>query len=218
MAVITDYGSLQTAVADYLNREDLVSNIPQFIQFAENRIYRELRTPGNEKFVTYRATEYDNSASIQLPIDYLEAKLVIWDDRALERKSDQYFTRRDPNRASATPLRFSRIGGFLFFDPPGDTNADVDLYYYFVNNLSDDTPTTNMLTVAPELFLYGALLEAIPFLKNDERIPVWQGLYEKAFADVMAQAWDAEYAGSTVTVNNIYSDSHLRLFRGEPTI
>jgi hypothetical protein len=53
--------------------------------------------------------------------------------------------------------------------------------YYELPALLDDTQQTNWLTdYAPNLLLYGALLEATPFLKNDERITTWQGFYQSA--------------------------------------
>jgi hypothetical protein len=53
--------------------------------------------------------------------------------------------------------------------------------YYELPALLDDTQQTNWLTdYAPNLLLYGALLEATPFLKNDERLPTWQGFYQAA--------------------------------------
>ena len=43
---------------------------------------------------------------------------------------------------------------------------------------SDSTNQTNWFTIyAPQALLYGSLLQAMPFLKNDERIPMWQQQY-----------------------------------------
>jgi hypothetical protein len=54
--------------------------------------------------------------------------------------------------------------------------------------LLDDTNQSNWLTeYAPQLLLYASLLEATPFLKNDERIGVWQQMYDRA-----AQALNGE--------------------------
>ena len=47
----------------------------------------------------------------------------------------------------------------------------------------DEGVQTNWITeYAPQLLLYGTLVEATPFLKNDERIPVWQSMYDRAAA------------------------------------
>jgi len=47
------YGELKTAVADWLDREDLVAQIPDFIRLTEAEIYRDLRCQDNEFKVTY---------------------------------------------------------------------------------------------------------------------------------------------------------------------
>jgi hypothetical protein len=54
------------------------------------------------------------------------------------------------------------------------------------------------------LYLYGALLEAEPFLKFPENIPMWQTKYDELFAELMDHAWEAEYAGGTVSVTSAY--------------
>ena len=54
--------------------------------------------------------------------------------------------------------------------------ADVDLlltYYAKIPALSDTITTNWLLTKSPDLYLYSALLEATPYLKNDERLQVW---------------------------------------------
>jgi len=44
----------------------------------------------------------------------------------------------------------------------------------------DSSNQSNWFTqYAPQALLYGSLLQAMPFLKNDERIPMWQAQYDK---------------------------------------
>jgi len=56
-----------------------------------------------------------------------------------------------------------------------------EILYYELPPLLDDAVQTNWLTdYAPQLLLYGTLLEATSFLKNDERLPTWQVQYDRA--------------------------------------
>jgi hypothetical protein len=67
--------------------------------------------------------------------------------------------------------------------PTPDAEYPFEILYYELPPLLDDTIQTNWLTeYAPQLILYGTLLEATPFLKNDERIGTWQQFYDRAAA------------------------------------
>ena len=66
---ITNYTNLQTAIADFLNRDDLTSVIPTFIQLAEAQFSRELRHWRQQRRVTTTVDQkYEN-----LPSDFIEA-------------------------------------------------------------------------------------------------------------------------------------------------
>ena len=65
--------------------------------------------------------------------------------------------------------------------PTPDAAYPFEVLVYQLIPLLDDANQSNWLTeYAPQLILYGALLEATPFLKNDERIQVWQSMYDRA--------------------------------------
>jgi hypothetical protein len=54
------------------------------------------------------------------------------------------------------------------------------LYYEQTRFLGDDFQTNWVTEYIPDLLLYASLLEATPFLKNDERIQTWQAMYDRA--------------------------------------
>jgi hypothetical protein len=63
-----------------------------------------------------------------------------------------------------------------------------EVMYYQQPPLLDDVTQTNWLTeYAPNALLYRALVEATPFLKNDERIAVWQNLYQAEMQALQAE-------------------------------
>lgn len=65
--------------------------------------------------------------------------------------------------------------------PTPNATYQAEILYYQLPELLDSAHQTNWLTeYAPNLLLYGALLEATPFLKNDERITTWQNFYQSA--------------------------------------
>lgn len=201
---ISTYAELQAAVRDWLNREDpsVVSRTIDFITFAENRIFRQLRSRFNETQVTYSAQTFDNTQKIALPADFKEVKLITYDDRALQRRSEQWVLSQDPLAASGIPLYFYRVGAELFFWRIAAENSDVTMIYYQKQTLTDQA-TPLVFTQFPELYLFGALLEAKPYLKatDSNDIALWQTKYDQTFNDIMDDSWEAEYAGSTVAVS-----------------
>jgi hypothetical protein len=61
------------------------------------------------------------------------------------------------------------------------------VYYERVQPL-DSTNQTNWFTIyAPQALLYGSLLQAMPFLKNDERLPMWQAQYQQIVSTLKAE-------------------------------
>jgi len=68
------------------------------------------------------------------------------------------------------------------------------------------TVTSNWLTTnAPDVLLYGALLEAEPFIKNDERIRLWLSAYEGAVKKIQDADARDRHSGSAMRIRNIYS-------------
>ena len=61
------------------------------------------------------------------------------------------------------------------------------MYYELPPLLGDDNATNWLTDYAPNALLYRSLVEATPFLKNDERMATWQQLYQAEM-----QSLDAE--------------------------
>jgi len=66
---------------------------------------------------------------------------------------------------------------WLVSPTPADDYAYEVLYYERVQPLDSSNQTNWYTQNAPQALLYGTLLQAMPFLKNDERIPMWQAQY-----------------------------------------
>ena len=215
----TNYQDLQDAVASWLNREDAstLARIPDFIVFGENRIFRELRSRENEVTLTYLASAGDNTEGVILPADYKETKIVSYDERKLDRKSDQWLKSRDPTAAAGQPLYFARIGNQLKWWRKSDANSDVELIYYNQQAHISASTIPALYFTAPELYLFGALLEAKPWLRatKEDDILRWQGKYDEVIGELQLETDVDEYSGSTVDVSNIYEDTTIRTTDGK---
>ena len=214
--MITDYGTLKTAITDWLVRDAEGLPVADLIGFAERKIYRGfypgtdggfvkgLRTPLNERIATWTA---NSSASIKIPADYLEAKMFTCNDRPLERLDGAQVLGRQADSLIAEPTAFGRVGAEFYLDPPPDGAYEFNLVYYadLSGGLSDDEDTNELLRVAPDIYLYGALREAEPYLKNDARVATWTALFVSGLEALNQQAFDAELSGSPLTVQSPYA-------------
>lgn len=208
----SNYADLVSGVESWIDREeddDVVARIPDFIVFGENRIFRTLRSRFNEEEEIYTT---NTSQGITLPDDFKEVKLLLWDGRALVRKSDQWFYQKDPTtQAQETPKYYARtLNNQIEFWGPPDNDAEVRLLYYNQQRRIDDNFTPALYTQYPELYLFGALLEALPFLENTADAAMWAARYQEVFDSLQSDSDDAEYAGSTVEVSSPYPDGEPR--------
>ena len=62
--------------------------------------------------------------------------------------------------------------------------------------LSDSNTTNDMLTHHPDAYLYGALVEAEPYLQNDKRIQTWSGFYDRAKQDIITSNERDRHSGT----------------------
>ena len=197
---LANYDGLKASVANWLNRTDLATEIPDFIELAENRIFHDVRVPTNEKTVVLTISS-DGYATI--PSDFLEVKDVFFNYEPLQRVSlTDLYAYVD---AAGTPTCFAReTYRFKFFPKPTIIASDEMrmIYYSDVGRLSSSATTNVMLSTAPELYLYGALVEASNFMGSDGSR--WEAGYQQAFSRLIKHSRDSEFAGSTPQVNSGY--------------
>lgn len=199
---ITDYSSLQTTIANYLARTDLTAQIPDFIRLAETRIRRELRIRQMMKSATTQTTGGD--ATVALPPDFLEVRdLTIQSNpvRVISYVSPSVFSRNTRSTESGAPVDYTILATEFRFAPIPDTNYTLEILYYAVPEYLSDTNTSNVfLAVCPDLILYGALIEAEPYLMNDARLQVWAGMYQKGVDALTTSDEQAQYSGVPLTM------------------
>jgi hypothetical protein len=197
MATTMTFTTLQQDVRRYLERGTTYASdpvvfeqIPRLINLAERRIARELKVQGFINIVT--GTLQSGVAVYDKPDRWRDTVSINIGTgvnnntrKTLFTRAYEYLLSYWPDRtATAQPIFYSDYDySHWLFAPTPDADYPFEVLYYELPPLLDDVVQTNWLTeFAPQLLLYGALLEATPFLKNDERIPVWQTMYDRAAA------------------------------------
>lgn len=181
---ISTYAELQTAVANWLSRADLTSRIPEFISIAEARINRKLRIRQQETASDVALTASTRTAS--LPTDFREVRRMYLNGspvRELEYVSPQDYWRRYAASEYGRPELFTIEGSNFLFGPIPDTAYTAKLSYYASFPALSSTAHTTF-TSNPDLYLYGSLVAAEPYLKNDKRLPVWKAQFDETLIEL----------------------------------
>jgi hypothetical protein len=208
MAIGT-YAELQTAVANWLDRDDLTDRIPEFIALAEAKMNRNLRISLMEN-VSTAITMANGTRDYSLPTGFTGMKefhLTTDPIVALSYITPEMMNRMWAGSTVGKPQAFT-----LFSDggtrkirvgpSPDDAYTTSMLFYKKIDALSTTNTTEAMLTENPDVYLYGALLEAEPFLMNDARVQLWANLLEKVAQDLQDRDIFDRHSGSELRVMN----------------
>jgi hypothetical protein len=180
------FAGLKATIADYLNRDDLTSVIPSFITLAEAKFNRKLRV----RQMVKRATATLDTAFFAFPADFLQAKEfqlntspITYLEFVTEKQGD--LNRQSQYISTGKPLQYTIVGTQLEVIPTPDAEYTGEITYYGkISALSDSNTSNWLLDYAPDLYLYGALMEATPYLKDDERLGTWGQLYAGIISDI----------------------------------
>ena len=178
---LTTYAELQTAVANWLARDDLTSYIPDFVTLFEANANRRLRVRQMEATNT---TMSFSSGSATLPTDYLLYRRFT--NTTSTRTEMQYVTpsylqAAYPTTPTGTPSIFTIEGTTIKVRPTGITTFEFD-YYQKISALSG---TVNWLFSAhPDIYLFGSLVEAEAFGVNDPRAAMWKTRVEMIYNEI----------------------------------
>ena len=193
---VTTYAELKTEIQSWLGDDDVADVTDSFIAVCENNMRRNLRVDeliSRDESVAIAADTRTLTLSSTLTDSYQDMKFV-----RLRRPTGEeavFF----PNLIQLTqaeltdqstetawrPQYFNVTGDVLEFERPTDRAYDADFYYYKkFAALSDANTSNEILANYPDLYLWGSLVAAAPFIDNDERTAVWTQFYNGAMADI----------------------------------
>ena len=201
---ISTYSELQTAVANWLDRDDLSARIPEFISLAEARFNRLLRLRSMESKQT--ASTVGGQRNYNLPASYIQMRNFQLNTSPLTTLSyvtPEIYDRVWGGSTGGIPKFYTIVADEISLGPiPGSVITMEMLFYRRFDNLSASTTTNWLLTYAPDIYLYASMLEAEPFIMNDERVPLWATALEKAISDMQEQDNKDRHSGSALRVMN----------------
>ena len=188
MSYVMSYTSLLEDVRRYLERgftaesdRIVYEQLPRLITIAQRRIARELKIQGFIRPV--QTTLQAGVAVYAKPDRWRDTISMTVGGKPIFARSYEYLRSYWPTESeTGTPQFYADYDFQHWLIAPTPSAAGVlEIVYYEQPALLGDDLQTNWLTeYAPDLLLYATLLEATPFLKSDERIQVWQALYDRA--------------------------------------
>jgi hypothetical protein len=197
---LSTYDDLKLAAANWLNREDLVGVIPDFIGLAEARMNDRLRVAPME----ITASTFLAGGSVALPLDFLEPRHLFSNAEggyatALTPLSPSQAGDAYPTGAAGVPTHYTITGDTLTTFPNGGEGKVTMTYYAKLPPLAA-YGTNWLLTRNPNIYLYGTLVEASPYLGDDGRVETWASLFAAACDALQAADQRARYASSVCRV------------------
>ncbi len=177
---LSNYTELRASIADWLNRQDLTPVIPDFIRLLEAQVQRTLRI--REMFVeTTLEMLPEDGGVLTLPDDFLAVREL----RLVRAADGQVIPIAYGSKHELTEIQ-ARVGGTgvpqaycpgkdtIEFSPAPYESYTVKLSYVRkIPRLSSTLASNWLLEEHPDIYLYGSLMQAAPYLKNDERVPLW---------------------------------------------
>lgn len=199
-----NYTTLLNQIIAYANRGgsiEFAAAIPYFIEMGQQKIWKELNTTGFEK-----ATEVSKFqagvATIKKPADWQETISIIYGSEemlllnsvVLFPRSYEFCINYWPNVNSSDPANPP-----LFYSDYRSATEKTDPYKYYLivptpdkaytyqityigrpNLITSDNQTNILTDYYPDLLFYAAFLEALIYLKDDQRMPVYTKLYQES--------------------------------------
>jgi hypothetical protein len=188
---ISNYTELQTAVENWLARSDLTLRIPEFIALCEAKLNRMLFVPQMETRVTTTCdTSDDEPEFLSLPSDFQSMRRVrLSSVTGKPRLSFMSQTQLDDYRHSTEnitgqPIYFTIMGDEMELAPTPNEDFTVEMVYRRNIPALASNSTNWLLTSAPDAYLYGALMESAPHIKEDERVAVWATGFATVISDL----------------------------------
>jgi hypothetical protein len=194
MTALAAYDDLVSEVQDWLfGRTDIAAKVPTFVRTLEAKANRTLKCRQMET----RATATVNLASaepqyVTLPDDFQIMKRIRCTS-AQGKPNLKFLTpvqmadkREEVGDQPGDPVWFSIFGSEmeLLPTPVNDPTTLEMVYRCNLPPLSASNETNWLLAFAPDFYLYGTLMQAAPYLHEDERIETWKGALADALAEI----------------------------------
>jgi hypothetical protein len=201
---LTTYAQLQNAVLSFAHRaniQDAVSAdiIPDLIRLGELWIFRKAKIKEMETALSLTIA----SGVCTVPSDYTglrHARIDGSPSRQLRLRPAQWIYEKYPLRSSdSKPFFIGLDAGQFVFGPFPDSNYSV-LGTYYAKPTSIASSANAVFLANPDVYLWAAMAEVEPYLKNDKRVALWAAKRDQIMDAMNDEAEDDEYGAGGLEV------------------
>ena len=228
--MIGNYAELQALLEDWLVKTGMSESVKDFITLAEGKLRTDPRVRTTKRTVinvpgrdTQADVDLDNHGVVNMPGDY--KSVVVWSINDLAgniimpgtpasfragasqtgTRPNHFMTLRDRDASGAEEVK-----ALLRPVPNLDAGVGTTLIYRSSFEALTDTNTSNwLLNLSPAIYVYSALEQSAPYLRDDPRLPTWVALKEDALNSLAA----FESGSEEVVASNVIK-LHQQLFAG----
>jgi hypothetical protein len=193
---ISTYGELKTAIAAQVDRDDLTSQLANFVVLAESDIRKDVRTRDMEAYLTGTLS----AETLGFPARFLEARRLVVNDRV------QRYVTLDEYQAADTAgsvLDIYTIIGQSFYILNGSDGDTYSLTYWASTApFSADTDDNWLITNHPEVYLWAGCKYASIFVQASADIERYEALYQAAVGRLMMREKQTSYTGGSLQIRS----------------
>lgn len=196
---LDNYADLKSEIAGWLVEAgvaDFEARVPTFVRMFEVRANRKLR----HRLMGKRATALVEDQFVPLPVGWLEAinvQVNALDPQPLEYKSMDFLDEIRGSTSTGALRYYTIVANTIELVPTPVGTTEIEMVYYEkIPFLSDTNPTNWLLTEAPDLYLFGSLMNAELYGVNDERVTTWATAMSEAMDALTSSSNAATHSGS----------------------
>lgn len=189
---ISTYGELKTAVASWLARTDLTATIPDLISLAEEDIKNDVRVRAMESLTTGTL----DGSTLDHPTGFISARRLVVGNKRYEYRTPEAYQDAVASGNTTGFYFFTSIGSKFYILNGASGDSYSLIYTGGFTAFSADADTNWLLTNAPSVYLFGACRHGAMYLKDDNELARFEGLYGTAVARLNSREKTASVSGS----------------------
>ena len=198
---IANYSDLKSNISGWLAKSNLTTQIPTFISLCEAKVNRRIRVMD----MSTRATSTTAANGyLGFPDDFGGLRYMKITSSnpeiSLEYRTPKQIHDMSFNNEGGIPQVYTVVDSQFLLKPSQDGDTVEIVYYKRVPALSDSNTTNWLLTDHPDIYLYGSLCEAEPYLRNDERLVMWRSLFDQGLEELKDMDGMDRWSGTSLEI------------------